>query len=207
MSQLGQNGAVHEFFRWESQSWVEVVADMNTDEKAYFMPVGKLKSYFAANNSENLSNIISEVFESSHPPIDPDLVLSDHTAIFCILLRAGQGKYIEEFTRYEELSDRRLPFDPNHPPEGFPELDDDPTFLQLFCEKQWIYCVPIFDGRMLHKHFGKQRLLPITHKEPCGAKGMADRDVIKVYGPHNKLLPAGQATVRFVPMISFDFIC
>jgi len=180
---------------------------MNTDEKAYFMPVGKLKSHFAANNSENLSKIISEVFESSHPPIDPDLILSDHTAIFCILLRIGQGKYIEEFARYEELSDRRLPFDLNHPPEGFPELDDDPTFLERFCEKQWIYCVPIFDGRMLHKHFGQQRLLPITHKQSCGAKGMADTDVIKVYGPHNKLLPAGQATVRFVPITSFDFIC
>src|SRR6266536_569752 len=101
MSQPGQNGALDEFFRWESQSWVEVVADMNTDETAYFMPSGKLKSHFAANNSANLSKIISQVFESSRPPVDPDLILTDHTAIFCILLRVGQGKYIEEFVRYE----------------------------------------------------------------------------------------------------------
>ena len=198
MSQSGHHAALHEFFRWESQSWVGLAGNSTTDEKAYFMPLENLKSYFAANDSRKLSKILTEVFKSQYPPIDPELILRDHTAVFCILLRIGQGKYIEHFARYEELSDRRLPFDASHPPIGFPEGNDDPTFLQRFCEKQWMYCVPIFDGHMLHKHFGRQRLLPITSKVPRGIEGMADEYVIKLYGPNNKLLSAGQDTVRLI---------
>jgi hypothetical protein len=172
------------------------VVGNTAEEKAYFLPLENLKSYFTGNGSKKLSKILTEVFKSQYPPIDPELILRDHTAIFCILLRIGQGKYIEHFARYEELSDRRLPFDPSHPPIGFPEGNDDSNFLQRFCEKQWMYCVPIFDGHMLHKHFGRQRLLPITYKESHRVEGMADTYVVKVYGPHNKLLPAGQDAVR-----------
>jgi len=202
MLQPGQQPALHEFLQWESQSWVEVVADMTTDEKAYFMPLENLKSYFTADDRRELSKILSEVFQSDLPPVDSELILRDHTAIFCILLRIGQGRYIEHFACYEELSDRRLPFDLNHPPTEFPAVNDDPTFLQRFCEKQRMYCVPIFDDHMLHRHFGPQRLLPITYREPHGVEGMADRYVIKLYEPHNKLLGAGYETVRFYPNIA-----
>jgi hypothetical protein len=180
--------ALRNFFQWESQSCVEVVADLATDEKAYFLPLETVKSYFTAD--DKLDKILSEVFESEYAPVDSELVLRDHTAIFCILLRIGQGSYIEHFARYEELSDRRLPFDSSHPPAGFP--DDEPNFLQRFCEEQWMYCVPIFDDYMLHKHFGRQRLLPITSKVSYGTEGFAHKFVIKLYGPYNRLLPAGQ---------------
>jgi hypothetical protein len=198
MPQSGR--ALHEFLQWESQSWVEVVADMTTDEKGCLVPLESVKSYFAAN--DELSKITSEVFRSQYPPIDSEMILRDHTAIFCILLRIGQGSYIEHFARYEELSDRRLPFDPHHPPTGFP--NDDPDFLHRFCERQWAYCVPILDGHMLHKHFGRQRLLPITYKELCGIQGMADTYVIQLYGPHNRLLPAGSKSVGFILPL---FVC
>lgn len=200
MSQRGQT-ALQEFFRWESQSWVEVVEDLASDEKAHFMPIQNLKTYFTANDSKKLSKILAEVFKSDFPPIDPDLILRDHTAIFCILLRIGRGEYIEHFAQYEELSDRRLPFDPTNPPEEFLEADDDAGFLQSFCDKQRMYCVPIFDGHMLHKRFGRQRLLPITHKEPRGMDGVAEKYLVKLYGPYNKLLSAGQDPVRLISRI------
>jgi hypothetical protein len=196
MSRHSQNTALDEFFEWESQSWLEVVADMTTDEKTHFMPLENLKSYFAANDCQRMNKILSEVFTSKYPPVDSEFILREHVAIFCILLRIGQGTYIEHFARYEELSDQRLPFDPSHPPIGFPSPDGDLAFLQRFCEKQRMYCVPVFDAHMLHKHFGSQRLLPIVSKEPLGAGGMSDRYVIQVYGPHNKILPPGPDRVR-----------
>jgi len=183
------------------------VADVTTDEKAYFMSIQNVKSYFTANDSKKLHTILIEVFKEDFPPIDAEFVLRDHTAIFCILLRMGQGIWIEYFARYEELSDRRLPFDINHPPAEFPEVEDDPTFLQRFCEKQRMYCVPIFDGHMLHKHFGRQRLLPITYKEPDGVDGLARRYVIKLYGPYNKLLSPGQDMVNMFPNQSLYLQC
>ncbi|KAF4633133.1 hypothetical protein G7Y89_g4984 [Cudoniella acicularis] len=193
MSQIGQRTALHEFFRWESTQWVESVADLTTDEKVSFMPLENLKSYFTANDCRELNKILTEVFKTDFPPVDPDLVLRDHTAIFCILLRIGQGQYIEHFAQYEELSDRRLPFDPSRPPAELPAVDDDPTFLERFCEKQRMYCVPIFDGHMLHKNFGRQRFLPITSKEPREIEGQAQRYIITLYGPHNRLIPPAQA--------------
>jgi hypothetical protein len=180
--------ALHSFFQWESQSCVEVVADLATDEKAYFLPLERVRSYFTAD--DRLDKILSEVFESEYPPIDSELVLRDHTAVFCILLRIGQGSSIEHFARYEELSDRRLPFDSSHPPPGFP--DDEPNFLRRFCEEQWTYCVPVFNDYMLHKHFGRERLLPITSKVPYGTEGSAHKYAIKLYGPYNRLLSARQ---------------
>jgi hypothetical protein len=198
MSQPDHHAVLQDFFRWESQSWVEVVADITTDEKTYFMPVETLKSYFKADGSKKLNKILSELFQSEDIPISPELILRTRTAVFCILLRISKGRYIEYFARYEELSDERLPFDPAHPPACFPVATDDPEFLQRFCEKQWMYCVPIFDNHMVHKHFGRQRLLPITHKERRGGGGSAIIYKIKLYGPHNKLFPEGSQVVRSI---------
>lgn len=196
MSQIAHCAALQDFFRWERQSWVEVVADITSDEKSYFMPVETLKSYFKANGNRKLNKILSEIFQSEDIPIDPKVILRGHTAVFCILLRISKGKYIEEFARFEELSDQRLPFDPTHPPAYFPEIVDDPDFLQRFCDKQWMYCVPIFDSHMLHKHLGHQRLLPITQKEICEGGGSVTVYKIKLYGPHNNLIPAESEIVR-----------
>jgi hypothetical protein len=196
MSQPRQHAALDAFFEWESQSWVEVVGDMTGDEVAYFMPLDTLRAYFAADDCKKMNKILCEVFATKYPPVDADFLLREHVAIFAILLRIGQGTYIEHFARYEELSDRRLPFDETHPPVGFPTLENDPTFIQRFCEKQKMYCVPIFDAHMLHKHFGNQRLLPITAKKSCGGDGLSDKFVITVYGPHNKMIPRGQEIVR-----------
>jgi hypothetical protein len=208
MSQSGrstksvQKHALDEYLSWESQKLVEVVANISTDEKTSFIPVGNVKSYLTANGGQRLSNILAEIFKSDFPPIDPELILRDHIAIFCILLRIGHGKHIEHFARFEELSDRRLPFDPNNPPTEFPLGDHDPAFLIQFCEQQWRYCVPIFDSHMLHKHFGRQRILPIIHKKACenerkacGNERKAEKYVITVYSPHNKLLAGGKNTV------------
>ena len=201
MPQPRRHEALDEYFKWESQSWVEVVADMETDEKANFMPLDSLKSYFSADDCRRMNKILCEVFNSAFPPVDSEFVLREHIAVFCILLSIGQGTYIEHFARYEELSDRRLPFDPYHPPMGFPAPDDDPTFLQQFCEMQRMYCVPVFDAHMLHKHFDDQRLLPITSRQARGTEGMSDRFVIQVYGPYNKLIPAAQKTVTILSFL------
>ncbi len=196
MSQPVHDALLQDFFRWECQSWVEVVADITTNEKAYFMPVETLKSYFKANDRRKLKEILSDVFSSEDIPINREVILQGYTAVFCILLRISKGRYIEYFARFEELSDHRLPFDSNHPPACFPETTDDPDFLRRFCEKQWMYCVPIFDSHMLHKHFGRQRLLPVIHKERLEGRGSAMIYKIKLYGPHNKLLPAASQIVR-----------
>jgi hypothetical protein len=205
MPQARQHAALDAFFEWETQSWVEVVGDLMTDERANFMPLETLKAYFAADDCQRMNKILTEVFATKYPPVDADFILREHIAVFAILLRIGQGTYIEHFARYEELSDRRLPFDETHPPVGFPTPEDDPTFIQRFCETQRMYCVPIFDAHMLHKHFGNSRLLPITSKEPRGDGDTSDKYVIKIYGPHNKMLPKGQETVR--SMSPLDLLC
>jgi hypothetical protein len=194
-SQPDHYDVLQDFFRWENQSRVEVIADLATDEKTYFMPLETLKSYFRANGGKRLDKILAELF---HPdiPIKPEIIFRTHTAVFCILLLISKGRYIEYFSCYEELSDQRLPFDPAHPPACFPVATGDSKFLQRFCETQWRYCVPIFDNHMVHKRFGPQRLLPITHKERLGVRGVAIIYKIKIYEPHIKLLPDGSRIVR-----------
>jgi hypothetical protein len=203
MPNPGQQTALNEFLEWELQSRVEIVADKGTGEKVYFMPLQNVKSYFTANDGRKLNKILTEVFKSKYPPIDADLVLREHTAVFCILLHMGQGKLIEHFACYEELSDRRLPFDSIHPPREFPALDEDPNILRHFCEEQTAYCVPVFDSHMVHKRFGGQRLLPIRSRRSYGPPGVANQYVVTIYGPHNKLLPAGSDTVRQLPVYFF----
>lgn len=189
MAEPDHQTALEEFFQWETKSRVEIVDDATADERAYFVPLDSLKSYFKAEESKTLTRIISEVFDATDfPPIDPEDILRSHTAVFCILLHLGRGQCVEDFISYEELSDSRLPFDPKHPPAEFSFDDEGPNFLQQFCEKQWMYCVATFDRHMLHKHFGRQRLLPITCKEPLRHEGIAERSVIELYGPHNKLV-------------------
>jgi len=192
-----------EFLNWENESWIEVVPDMTGEGKAVFMPMEKLRAYLTEDQSSRLSHILCEVFSTNYLPIDPESILKDHTAIFCILLSIGHGKEIEYFAQYEELSDRRLPFDPTNPVSEFPDVDDDPNFLEKFCEKQQRYCVPVFDSFMQHKRFGAQRLLPITEKTPHGIEGPANKYVIKLYRPYNKLLLRGQESVRSLVHVLF----
>lgn len=196
MSQPDHHAVLQDFFKWERQSRVEVVADITTDDKAEFMPIETLKSYFQANDNRQLNKILAEIFRSEDVPISPEVILRCHTAVFCILLRISKGKYIEHFVRFEELSDQRLPLDQTHPPACFPEATNDPNFLGRFCDLQWMYCVPKFENHMQHRHFVRQRLLPITHKERRGGGGSAIIYKVKLYGPHNKLLPVGSQKVR-----------
>lgn len=191
MAVAGGSTAVEAFFRWEDDSKVGVVADLRTKEKKLFLPQQLVQTYFTVNDCKELNEILTNVFRTDYPPIDSDLILREHTAIFCILLRLGQGDQIEHFARYEELSDRRLPFDETHPPGEFPTVDNDPTFLSRFCEIQFTYCVPILDSHMLHKHFGQQRLLPIQSCRSHGLQYPSNRFVITLHESHNKLLPAG----------------
>lgn len=202
MSNQQPSSPLEAFFEWESQSCVEVVANMVTDERAVFMPMEKLRTYMTANNNAQLDRILTEIFAPDYPPIDPELILRDHLAVLCILLRMGSGISIEYFARYEELSDRRLPFDPSHPVAEFPLMKHDPTFLQRFCEKQQMYCVPLFDSFMQHKHFGRHRLLPITSRSVQETKGLATSCIIKLYGPHNRLLPKEQELVSVYVLLS-----
>lgn len=186
---------------WEAQSGVEAVADISTNEKALFMPVEILKSYFKGNDSRKLNEILVQVFDSEDVPVSSEEILQGYTAVFSILISISKGSYIEYFARFEELSDYRLPFDPAHPPACFPEAADNPDFLQRFCEKQWMYCVPVFNNHMLHKHFAHQRLLPIIHSEKLESRGSATIYKIELYGPHNKLKQPAAQTVR--PMLGF----
>jgi hypothetical protein len=199
-------GALQDFFRWESQSFVPIISSLTTDDKTHFMPISTLNTYFSASNSAKLSKILAEVFKSDFPPVDPDLILREHTAVFAILLRVGRGELIEHFARYEELGDRRLPFDGSNLPSEFVQIGEDEgrgdELSHAFCEAQWMYCVPILDGHMLHKHFGKQRLLPITDKEAVGVDGMADKFVVKVFGGYNKLVTGAQDPVSLYLQLS-----
>lgn len=178
------------------------MAALETGEKAHFMPLEALRSYFAAEDGDALSKILTGVFQTRFPPVDPESILREHTAVFCILLHMGEARYIEEFVRYEELSDRRLPFDFNRPPTEFPLVQHNPGLFNRFCELQWAYCVPVFDGHMIHKHFGSQRLLPITKQQPC-TEG-STKLVIELYEPYNKLIPAAQRTVGFGLSVKYD---
>ncbi len=196
------SAALEAFFEWENQSCVEIVSGMMTDATALFIPIEKLKAYLTANDNHSLNSILVEVFEPEYPPIDAEQILRDHTAIFCILLRIRSGKSIEYFARYEELSDRRLPFDANHPIAEFPRTAEDAGFLKRFCETQWMYCVPVFDGFMQHKHFSSKRLLPITKKSLLRNEGCAAIYVVKLYGPQNKLAPAAQRLVSTLVIFS-----
>lgn len=191
-----KNTAIEDFFLWETQSQVEVVVDFDTNEKVNFVPLADIKTYFGANDARNLTIILQEVFRTEDLPIEPDLILQDHAAVLCILLQIGQGWLIEEFAYYEELSDRRLPFDSSHPQQEFPMIDEDSSLLERFCEKQWMYCVPTFDSHMLHKRFGKQRLLPIIGQELSAIEGQVIKRVVELYGPHNKLLNVAGKNVR-----------
>jgi hypothetical protein len=193
-----QNSAIEEYLKWEVRSRVEVIADLTTDEKTYFLPVEDARKYFGANDCQILRKILQEIFSSEHLPVDVELILRDLTAVLCILIRIGHGTAIQDFAYFEELFDGRLPFDFTHPPLDFPSNTGDELFLHKFCEIQWMYCVPAFNSHMLHKRFGARRILPITHQRPDGPShsGVESKYIIDVYKPLNKLTTPNRTEVR-----------
>ena len=107
--------------------------------------------------------------------VDPALVAKAFPRVFAILLLLGEGSFIQHFARHVyELSDSSLHFLPHQP--SFPRSPTKLDFLDLFREKQWQFCAPIFRYNCDMK-LDKEIILPFTSIEMlgCGAGGTVRR--------------------------------
>lgn len=179
-------GHVHDFLKWMRTNVLYAVSSADTEERSAFLPISDAKAYLAEDNHVKLDDILDELFSPLEPPVDSGTILSNYTAMFCILIDMGHGAAIGEFVNHDH-NDQQLPFDPHREsPAGLPP-DTEGDFFEKFCSRQFKFCVPTFPKNMA-RHYGPDRILPISKKRKLADGGNAIIYEIKLHGSYNKLL-------------------
>ena len=177
---------VQEFLNWHKTAQVtEPTHDNGLEIKRSFISNPLLQSYF--DSPRKVQTILKALFSShEHPPIDPSVVWKSYLKIFCILLLANKGKYIQLFTPHHTLSDQYLPFEscPTH----FPIASaDNCRFFELFYEQQWQFCAPQLVYDTGKRFAAKDWVLPITQKVKLGDGASASIFKITIDPAYNEL--------------------
>ncbi|KAK0110693.1 hypothetical protein ONS96_002294 [Cadophora gregata f. sp. sojae] len=81
------------------------------------------------------------------------------------------------------IKDCNLPIGLNRTP--FPS-ENKSDFWSIFYERQWRYCVPVFDGRLVDKHFHHSRVLPVVSKEQIAQGATATTFKIQIHHMYDR---------------------
>ena len=158
----------------------------STSARREFLSIKAIREYFEQNGSTRLRKLLLGVWYPDEPHVDPNDIMQNYIAVFCILVELGRGTLVEHFF-FWDLSDMKLPFDPvQSPPAHFPIVSDNPRFFSAFCDMQWKYCVPEFKDPMMNIHFDAQRILPIVSKELIAGGGSGIMHNVGLDPPYNQ---------------------
>jgi hypothetical protein len=160
-----------------------------TDETKEFVPIKVVEKYLAENDCRKLNNILAALFRGPVPPVDAVPIIRDYLRVICILLRIGKGRYICYFTSYDDLSDKKLPFDPEDRRRRFPQASDD--FYLQFCAEQWKFCVPVLRYNVTDLRLESDTILPIIHKRKLNTGGSAVLHQITLHATYDELRRPG----------------
>lgn len=196
----------HEYVKKNCELEILDPGDPDTSKSAKtrpFMPLDRIQAYFERQNFSELRALLACLYPSD--PVNPKTIFPKYIAVFCTLLFAGRGKYIKHFTRFDNLSDTALPFDPKNPPANQPFTAGDPDFWTDFCKEQWRFCTPILEDPISDKHFETERVLPIIYKERLAGGGSANLWLVKIYPFYNKIIPDDTKAVSLMrsPILRF----
>lgn len=186
---------IQAFFDWVCQARDYAVLNPSRLERHAFIPIPKVEAYFERDRRQRLIEILDAIYFPETRPLYTENILPKYTAVFCILLHIGKGRYILKFTKHASLGDSALPFDPENPPAKFPICPEDPSFFPHFCDQQWRWCAPKFQRHMLNEEFGARTVLPITSMEQLGDGGSARLYKIKIHKLYNELLTFDESKI------------
>lgn len=190
MAHHGMHSEIQAFhaFLQENVSYA-VIDHSSTSARREFQSIKAIREYFEQNGSTRLGDLLLGVWYPDKPLVDPNDILQNYIAVFCILVELRRGTLVEHFCS-RDLSDMKLPFDPSQsPPMHFPIVSDNPHFFRAFCDTQWKYCAPEFRYPMTNIHFEDQRILPIVSKELIAGGGSALLYRIRLHPWYNRLDP------------------
>jgi len=190
MTQHDENPELQAFHAFLRKNISYAVVDPNSaSARRGFQSIKAIREYFEQNGGTRLRDLVLGVWYPEEPLVDPDDILQNYIAVFCILVELGRGTFVEHFSSWD-LSDMKLPFDPGQsPPAHFPIVSDNPRFFHAFCDMQWKYCAPEFKYPMMNIHFEDQRILPIVSKELIAGGGSALLYRIRLHPWYNRLDP------------------
>ena len=165
------------FNNWIYDNCEEGIRSKNASHKhEHFLPKCKLKDHFTEDLNHRLQKLL-EMFDKDHGRLLVNDVLEDYIVVFSILHSLGEGTNILYFLRHNSLSDRNLPF--KTPPADFPTARED--LFPRFYDKQWIFCPASFNFNKIGKEWERDRLIPITWKEPLKESQNSNTFKIKIH--------------------------
>ena len=128
-------------------------------------------------------------------------ILESYSQVFAILLSINKGAFILHFDKYDELTDRRLPFQNN---KEFPLQED---FFQKFQEAQHKFCAPTL-SHLFHREFSNNCILPFERDGLSIARGSSGViHKIKVHPGYDFLCSASTSQqVRHVSPVCRDLL-
>ena len=158
-------------------------SDLWNQSRAPYIPLPELQQYFR--DESRVLRIFDSLFYGDYEKDLPIKALPRYLRVFSILLLIGKGRFIRQFVRYDSLSDGKLPFE--NPPPDFP-LSTDQDMLQVFQDRQWLFCALDLDydcDRILTSQY----ILPIIPQQRIGKCTKIIKQCVTVDAAYNKLTP------------------
>jgi hypothetical protein len=170
----------------ELHGWI-VENSITTSTQPAFLPFDSLSDHLESNNLEDLDKLLVAVYADQVDQVNAKRIASKYSRVFCVLLEIGKLNFLPRFLQLDDLSDKHLPFTPEHKPNMFPWDPNSPNFYADFCSAQWRFFPPQMDY-MSNQTFNKNGTLPFTHKTLIAEGGNSKIYKIEISAYYNNLL-------------------
>ncbi|KAL1983890.1 hypothetical protein VTN96DRAFT_9814 [Rasamsonia emersonii] len=152
----------------------------NADSKR-FVPEREL---YDVMTRDVIAKVVVDFTPFDHSEEVVDFIINGAQKVFGVLVLIGYVGYLEHFIRKDQLQAR--PVDDLLPlaKPVLQEILNDNYIAELFHEKQWEFCVPVFSGRIIPRAFERQTILPYLADSFLSAGGYGSVHKVEIHPSH-----------------------
>lgn len=161
------------------------------------------KEFFELLSKEVVKDIVCRDSPFYHVDEVVDFVIKDARKVFGILHLIGAFTHLDRFIRNDQF--RNQPTDDLLPlaKERLKEILDDHYVAELFFEKQWEFCVPVFSGRIMPRALERHTILPYLEVTVMDSGSFGVVSKIKIHPSHRSPSFSASTIVRLMQVLTF----
>jgi hypothetical protein len=152
----------------------------NADTKR-FVPE---KELYDVMTRDVIAKVVVDFTPFDHTEEVVDFITKDARKVFGVLVLINYVGGINLFIRKDQLQTRHIDDLLPLAKTRLQEILNDSYIAELFYEKQWEFCVPVFSGRIIPRAFERQTILPYLTDSFLSAGGYGSVYKVEIHPSH-----------------------
>jgi hypothetical protein len=188
LGQRSHEREIQNLVKWIENERLNGCYSLREQDRTTYIPRRELVAYFGDAGLQSLLLALCQD-QDQHLLHHENRILKDYIEILAILVRIGNGQFIGEFLRFQNMSDRFLPF--YQRPNRFPSRPEH-DFWDDFYRAQWLFCPHTFGHDQMGVFIHDNCVLPIEQQGRRGKGGFATIYKIQIDSQYDGLRPQVQ---------------